>query len=414
MQEINPELKFFASAWSAPAWMKTNDRFLGYLEQQDGEWVQTGYLKDEYIDAFARYYVKAIQAYQAEGIDISAITLLNEPGMDVVYPAMNLTIPQQQALIKAVKNEFNAAGLPTKLWIHDFNFWDWKDPASTETKNYYRIMEDAQAAAAADGIAFHAYWGDPEVMTDAHTEYSKDVFLTETSVFGVKGAGQIISFFRNWARSYNAWVWMIDTNGKTHHWTTSRDNDIDWSNPNLMSQAGATMLQLDPYTNAVQYNFDYYMVGQFSKYIKEGARRIGTNDIYTGNEWNFISNVAFQNPDGEIVVVVANKGQPRSVKLDWNGTEAVMSIPAGTVATFRWSTTPTVASPEMTPASGQYPEGTVVNGQITCATGGAAIRYTTDGTDPRTSETARTGTAPIHYTVTVPAKVQAYGTAWLR
>ena len=31
---------------------------------------------------------------------------------------------------------------------------------------------------------------------------------------GVKGATEIIDYFRNWARSYNAWVTMIDHQGK--------------------------------------------------------------------------------------------------------------------------------------------------------------------------------------------------------
>ncbi len=41
---------------------------------------------------FARYYVKYLQAYARHGIQIDALTLLNEPGIDVVYPAMDISI----------------------------------------------------------------------------------------------------------------------------------------------------------------------------------------------------------------------------------------------------------------------------------------------------------------------------------
>nr|BFE71636.1 hypothetical protein GCM10020092_049370 [Actinoplanes digitatis] len=130
---------------------------------------------------FARYYVKYLRAYAEHGVRIDALTLLNEPGIDVVYPAMDLSIAQQQRLAVAVAREVKRAGLDTDLYVHDFNFWDWRDPNSTETKNYHRILDDAPARAAADGIAFHPYWGDPAVMRDAYEQTGKPVHMTETS-----------------------------------------------------------------------------------------------------------------------------------------------------------------------------------------------------------------------------------------
>lgn len=40
------------------------------------------------------------------------------------------------------------------------------------------------------------------------------VYFTEGSVYGAEGAVAVIGYFRNWARSYNAWVTMIDPRGK--------------------------------------------------------------------------------------------------------------------------------------------------------------------------------------------------------
>ncbi len=94
---------------------------------------------------FARYYVKYLQAYAKHGIQVDALTLLNEPGIDVVYPAMDISVEQQQKLAVAIKREVQARRLGTELYVHDFNFWDWRDPNSTETKNYYRILNDPQA-----------------------------------------------------------------------------------------------------------------------------------------------------------------------------------------------------------------------------------------------------------------------------
>ena len=63
----NPDLLLFASPWSPPAWMKTSGK-LG-----------TGRVKPEFYPAFARYLLKFIRAYEAEGVPIHAITVQNEP-----------------------------------------------------------------------------------------------------------------------------------------------------------------------------------------------------------------------------------------------------------------------------------------------------------------------------------------------
>jgi hypothetical protein len=50
-------------------------------------------------------------------------------------------------------------------------------------------------------------------MTTLHDQFpDKDIFFTEKSMYGIKGAAEIVAIFRNWARSYNAWITMLDTN----------------------------------------------------------------------------------------------------------------------------------------------------------------------------------------------------------
>src|ERR1700733_14769926 len=62
-QAINPNIKFFASAWSPPGWMKDNGSLIG------------GNLLTSAIPNLATYYRKAIQAYAAQGIPIYGMTL---------------------------------------------------------------------------------------------------------------------------------------------------------------------------------------------------------------------------------------------------------------------------------------------------------------------------------------------------
>jgi O-glycosyl hydrolase len=48
----NPELIFFASPWSPPAWMKSSGSMIG------------GKLLPQYYEPYARYLVRFVQAYQ--------------------------------------------------------------------------------------------------------------------------------------------------------------------------------------------------------------------------------------------------------------------------------------------------------------------------------------------------------------
>jgi len=60
------------------------------------------------------------------------------------------------------------------------------------------------------------------------------------------------------------------------------------------------MITVDPESKEVIYNPEFYVTKHFSNFIKKGAVRLGTKGHWTGNS------VAFENPDGEIVVVTAN------------------------------------------------------------------------------------------------------------
>src|SRR3982751_6060664 len=64
---INPQLKLVGSPWSPPAWMKTSGSLI------------KGTLKPEFYPAFAEYFRRWVDAYEAEGLRIFAVTLQNEP-----------------------------------------------------------------------------------------------------------------------------------------------------------------------------------------------------------------------------------------------------------------------------------------------------------------------------------------------
>jgi glucosylceramidase len=347
IQRYNPRATFLASAWSAPAWMKTNNRFTGEVALVPGSTTnhyQVGKLRDDCIDVFARYYVKYIQAYARRGINVDALTLLNEPGIDVVYPAMDITIPQQQKLALAIKRELARARLRTQLYLHDFNFWDWRDPNSATTKNYHRIFEDAaegsvtgrQVRRASDGIAFHPYWGDPRVMRDAYEQTGKPVHMTETSDLS---PATILNYFRLNASSYITWAQTTDQDGGTLHWTPSRDNNIDWEEVGRTTKWPNRLVKVNTVTRDFTVRDELYQMGQFARYLGPEHVRVESSATTNG-----ISNAVFRDRanavfrDGaNFVAIVGNSNDADTkVRVVLAGKSFVATVPAGSYATFRW------------------------------------------------------------------------------
>ncbi|MEV4139151.1 carbohydrate-binding protein [Dactylosporangium sp. NPDC049742] len=332
IQKYNPQATFLASAWSAPAWMKTNNKFLGEVALKPGstsEYYQVGKLRDDRIDVFARYYVKYVQAYARLGIRVDALTLLNEPGMDVVYPAMDISVEQQQKLSVAIDRELRKARLDVDLYIHDFNFWDWRDPNSTATKNYYRVLDDPAAARAADAIAFHPYWGDPTVMRDAYEQTGKPVHLTETSDLS---PATVLADFRLDASSYVMWAQATDQDGGTLHWTPARDNNVDWDEVARTTKWPDRLVKVDTASRTFTVRDELYQLGQFSRYLTPSHVRVASSGTAAG-----IGNVVFRDRHDGYVAVIGNAlDTDRTVRVVLAGKSFVATVPAHAYATFRW------------------------------------------------------------------------------
>lgn len=299
-QKKNPNLLFFGSPWSPPAWMKTSGK-LG-----------TGRLKPECYPAFAKYLLKFIQAYEAEGIPIYAITVQNEPHMESAdYPTTYWTGEAQRDFIRDHLGPlFRENKIKTLIWCWDHN---WNEPDFPRA-----ILSDPQAAQYVDGTGWHLYEGKVEAQSAFKAEFpDKHIYFTEGAVFKPNGAIRLAQILRNWSRSYSAWVVMLDEHRKPNRGPHG---------------AGATCVErLDD--GSVRYNFDYYMQGQFMKYIRRDAVRVESSlpDIRT------FCNVAFLNPDGRIVLIVANSAhepQPFAVKCGERMFRT--ELPAGTVATYMW------------------------------------------------------------------------------
>lgn len=154
--EIKPELYLFASPWSPPGWMKTGGNICG------------GYMREEFIECYADYFVKYIKAYEKEGIHISAITPQNEPNTQQDgYMTACIWHPEIEAkFVKILKQKFVENQIDTEIWIYDHTFSD-------ADRVLWQLDNTEGLADACDGIAFHYYKGTIEETLKLKAAYPK-------------------------------------------------------------------------------------------------------------------------------------------------------------------------------------------------------------------------------------------------
>lgn len=316
---INPAIRVMLTPWSPPGWMKTNGTMLGVAPGAK----QPGTLRPEFYKAYADYLVKTIEGYQAAGVPVYAISVQNEPLYAApTYSAMEMPAAQQAAFLDtALAPAMDAAHLTTKVLIYDHN-WDRPEYPAT-------ILKDPKAYALAAGTAWHHYAGKPEAMTPFHNEFPKKGEW-ETEAGGgewqkgsivTQEATELIATIRNWAKSYVLWTIATDQNHGPH----LGGCDVC---------RGVLTLDIEnPENPVVRREPDYYVLGQASAFVYPGAVRIAS----TQPEGTELRDVAFQNPDGSIVLYTLNAGiDSQTFRIGFGRSAATTILPGGSVATFIW------------------------------------------------------------------------------
>jgi glucosylceramidase len=307
---INPQLRVMASPWSAPGWMKTTGSLI------------KGTLRDDAYGAFAEYWVRYIEAYEAEGVPIWAITVQNEPHFEPEnYPGMRLDPPQRARFLRDhLGPAFAREGIGTLVFDWDHN---WDQPESP-----LAVLADAGARQYVDGVAWHCYGGEVSAQSAVHDAYPEiDAYFTECSGGGwAPNFGDNLKWFtstliigstRHWARGVLLWNLALDENHGPHLGGCGDCRGV---------------VTIDSRTGAVTRNEEYYALGHASRFVLPGARRIGSTSGVTGLE-----SVAFRNPDGSTALIVVNTADAARTFRVREGIESLLyTLPAGAVVTLRW------------------------------------------------------------------------------
>lgn len=277
------KLTLYATPWSPPAWMKTNNDML-----------HGGKLKPEYDQTWANFYIKFINAYQKAGIPIWGLSVQNEPMAVQKWESCIYTAEDERDFIKNYLGPtLHKNGMADKkliIWDHNRDLLYQR--AST-------VLEDPEAAKYVWGTGFHWYVHDDfeNVKRVQEAFPDKNLLFTEGCAdtydagkindwkYGELYGKSMVNDFNNGVVGWTDWNVLLDENG----------------GPNHVGNFCFAPIHADTKTGKLTYMNSYYYIGHFSKFVRPGAKRI----ISSSNRDELMT-TAFINKDNKLVVIVLN------------------------------------------------------------------------------------------------------------
>ena len=275
---VNPNLKFIASPWSPPKFMK-NTKML----------ILGGKLLKKYKQTYADYLSKYFMAYKELGINIDYMTIQNETNAMPIWESC-LYSPSDEVdfLVNYLYPTFMKNNISTKILIYDHNKEKLVNRALEEFSN-------PEALKCASGIAFHWYSGSHfenisicrQLFPDKllfHTEGCFD--FEENNSYPNQYAHDMAEDLNAGINGYMDWNMLLDHRGGPTH---------------TKNHCGSPVILTEDNSDYKK-RMAYYYIGHFSKTIQPGAKRIA----YSKYNEDIIM-TAFKNPDGTIAVVIVNR-----------------------------------------------------------------------------------------------------------
>lgn len=313
---VGKDFKLYFSPWSPPAWMKTNNDML-----------KGGKLKKEFYQSWANYYVKFIQAYQKKGIPVWGLTIQNEPMASQTWESCIYTAEEERDFLK------NNLG-PT-LWksgYKDKKVIMWDHNRDLLYQRATTLLSDPAAAQYVSGIGYHWYetWTKSQPLFE-NLEETRKAFPNKFLIF-TEGCKEQFDFNKIHDVSLGelyARNMINDFNNGTAAWTDWNILLDETGGPNHVGNFCFAPIIADTRTGELHYTYEYYYIGQLSKFVKPNAQRVGT-----ATNRDFLVSTSFVNTNGQLVVVVMNEGDKDTNYNLWiEGKAAQLDAPAHSIQT---------------------------------------------------------------------------------
>ena len=289
LEVASKDIVVYASPWSPPAFMKTNNNML-----------QGGKLKKSYYPSWANYFIKFIKAYEKEGIPIWGLTIQNEPMAVQRWESCIYSAEEERDFLKNhLGPTLEREGLGDKKII----IWDHNRDLLFERASV--ILADPEANKYVWGTGFHWYedWKDGKPMFSNVGKVAK-AFPDKKLIF-TEGCNESYDESRindpKLPERY-AKAMINDFNNGTVAWTDWNILLNEYGGPNHVGNFCFAPVHGDTKTGKIKFTNSYYYIGHFSKFVRPGAKRVSV-----GTTSNQLTSTAFVNDDDSLVAIVLNE-----------------------------------------------------------------------------------------------------------
>lgn len=307
-RSVNPDLFLLGSPWSPPGWMKPNGSMLG------------GCMHWSTMEAYSNYFLKFLKSYEAEGVRVNAVTSQNEVDteQDGKMPACAWPQEYEIGFVRFFLGPvLRKNGVETKIWLLDHNYSLWGRAIC--------CLDHPELRKYSNAIAWHGYAGTPEMVTKVHdvhpdaemffTECGPDLTSNDYATDWSKWGKTFTGILRNWCRCIIGWNLALDERGK----------------PNIGPFRCAGTVTINSKTKEITRSGHFWAMNHFSRSIRRGSHRFdsrgGSSDVY---------HVAFEDPEGQRLLIVTNPGSARTIPIQVAGMVADASLSADSITTLIW------------------------------------------------------------------------------
>lgn len=259
--------KLLFSVWSAPAYMKTNGK------------VSDGELKPESYQDFADYLAAFYKAYRSAGLTPYALSPSNEPGYAAPWNS-SLWTPEKMGrfITRNLGPTFRKEQIPARIVFGENPFWSAVSEQAAFVSSLAfvnRILElypeitGFHPIAAGHGYTLPDSYPAPKdsLLTPVvpFTEAEKKgipVWVTEISETGALDT--TITDGVKWAATFHEFL------------TVGNVNAFIWWGGALPTTNNESLVVLDPDRRGYRLTKRFHTFGNFTRYIPEGSKRVGT------------------------------------------------------------------------------------------------------------------------------------------
>ena len=320
-QKYNPELTFWISPWCPPSWMKVNGDYpvlsspfnnmpekmnyllygntgdktdpdeMKLLGERNGKFPRqlatTDYMIQDprYLQTYANYFCKFIDAYKEQGINIDMVMYQNEAYSYTPYPGCAWTA---EGTIR-FNRDYLAPTLKrmhpdVKLYLGTFN--------TNRQDHVEKVLSDKQLQESICGMGFQ--WEGREILPAIRSQHPDWNYVCSESEcgwgsFDWKSAEHTFEllnhYLGNGCNEYNFWNFILKDNGEsTWGWKQN------------------ALIRVDSQARTFTYTPEYYAAKHYTHFIAPGSEIIA----YKGAGDDQKPILAVKNPEGKYIVIAGN------------------------------------------------------------------------------------------------------------